>query len=125
MVVAVAAGTLADRELVLEDPREVARCDPEGPLASKARWHQRPSTSSSAIAAAGPVTGADATRAATPRLDFRLDVVHPRRPDFQALLRAFDPDAAGDLARDVLPARHREHSFDVRQRWWVAGEVRR
>ena len=41
MVVAVAAGTLADRELVLHDPREVARRDAEGPLPAEARRHQR------------------------------------------------------------------------------------
>ena len=41
MVVAVAARALADRELVLHDPGEVAGRDPEGPLAAQARRHQQ------------------------------------------------------------------------------------
>jgi hypothetical protein len=40
MAVAHAARTLADRQLVLEDPGEVPRRDAEGPLATQSRWHQ-------------------------------------------------------------------------------------
>ena len=40
MVVAVPAGTLADRQLVFHEPREVARRDAERPLPAQPGWHQ-------------------------------------------------------------------------------------
>ena len=50
VVVAVAAGTFADRQLVLEDPGEMAGHDAECPLAAQLRGHQRsPSVVASVI----------------------------------------------------------------------------